>query len=329
METVKEKDTQLPEISILMAVYEPRMDWLRIQLNSLNAQTYSNLRLYIRDDCSPKTLFTEIQAMVAECITAFPYTLVRNEKNLGSNGTFERLTQEGEGDLFAYCDQDDEWLPEKLTVLQEEMARTGALLACSDMFVMDGNGKTVADSITKVRRHHVFRSGTGLAPKLLFSNFVTGCTMLVDARAAKAAVPFCPYLVHDQYLALWCAEQGRITPVMRPLICYRIHGGNQTVMMAGVTDKKSYGEVRIALTLTRFLWLREYFSCGAATCQVLEDGIVWAQARQQSWNHQGGGRMVWKYRKLNPLVSVAELCLKYVPEGLFMAAISLARGNKV
>ena len=56
--------------------------------------------------------------------------------------------------------------------------------------------------------------------------------MLVRAEAAKAAVPFCPYLVHDQYLALWCAEKGRIESVARPLIRYRIHGGNQTSSMS-------------------------------------------------------------------------------------------------
>ena len=39
--------TDKPLISILMAVYEPRMDWLRQQLVSLNEQTYPNLRLYM------------------------------------------------------------------------------------------------------------------------------------------------------------------------------------------------------------------------------------------------------------------------------------------
>ena len=81
-----------PRIAILMAVYEPRMDWLREQLLSLDAQTYPNLMLYIRDDCSPTVPFEEIQSCVQDCIRAFPYEIKRNEKNLGSNGTFEWLT---------------------------------------------------------------------------------------------------------------------------------------------------------------------------------------------------------------------------------------------
>ena len=38
---------------------------------------------------------------------------------------------------LCYCDQDDVWLPEKLTVLQEELERTSALLVCSDMVIID------------------------------------------------------------------------------------------------------------------------------------------------------------------------------------------------
>lgn len=317
----------LPRISILMAVYEPRMDWLRTQLQSLNAQTYPNLRLYVRDDCSPKVPFTEVERTVGECVTAFPFTIERNGENLGSNGTFERLTWEAEGDLFAYCDQDDEWLPEKLTVLQSELTRTGALLACSDMFVMDGNGKTLVDSIQKVRHHHVFRSGAGLAPKLLFSNFVTGCTMLVRAKAAKAAVPFCPYMVHDHYLALWCAERGGLLSVPSPLIRYRIHGGNQTGLLAGVHDKKSYGALRIDLALQKLLWLKDQFPCCEEMKTVISQGTDWMLARQRNWNRHGGACTVWKYRWFSPLPSLFELFANRLPEPLFLWFIELNRKN--
>ena len=251
------------QISILMAVYEPRMDWLRQQLVSLNEQTYPNLRLYVRDDCSPTVPYEQIQACVRECITRFPCTIARNEENLGSNSTFERLTGEAEGDLFAYCDQDDVWLPEKLTVLQEAMEREQALVVCSDMYIIDGEGRQVADSITKVRRHHVFRSGTDLARGLLTSNFAAGCTMLVRAESAKQAIPFCPYMVHDHYITLFCAARGMVYSSPEKTIRYRIHGGNQTGLVVGVADKASYGKERIEPMLARMQWLKDNFACGA------------------------------------------------------------------
>lgn len=319
----------MPLISILMAVYEPRMDWLKEQLDSLEAQTYPNLRLYIRDDCSPTVPFEAIQAQVKNCIRSFPYEISRNGENLGSNRVFERLTQEAEGKYFAYCDQDDIWLPEKLEILQKELEDSGALLACSDMYIIDGEGRQAADSITKVRRRHIFHSGYGLTEDLLISNFVTGCTMLVRSGAAKAAVPFCPYMVHDHYIALCCSRTGEIRSVLRPLIRYRIHGGNQSGVMAGVRDKASYGEVRIDAVVKRFQWLGNYFPYREGMEDEIGRRLEWMLARQSNWRARRGRRTVWSYRRFSPLASLFELAAVYFPERVFLFFVRLKKKNLI
>lgn len=318
-----------PLISILMAVYEPRMDWLREQLMSLNDQTYPNLRLYIRDDCSPTVSYEQIQSCVQDCITHFPYTITRNEKNVGSNSTFELLTKEAEGDLFAYCDQDDVWLPEKLTVLQEAMERERARLVCSDMYIIDGNGKQVADSITKVRRHHVFRSGTDLARGLLTSNFVTGCTMLVQSDAAKRAIPFCPYMVHDHYIALCCAAEGVVYSSPERTIRYRIHGGNQTGIMSGVRDKESYLNVRISAVEEKLRWLEKYFPYRGDLGKSIHRRLLWTQARKENWQEKGHASELWQLRDCGRQVTLYEILAARLPEKLFMRTINLARKNVI
>lgn len=319
--------TDKPRIAILMAIYEPNLHWLKEQLKSLNEQTYLNLYLYVREDCSPKVSFAEIEKCVKECITTFPYDIRRNAENLGSNKTFELLTQEAEGEYFAYCDQDDAWLPEKLEVLQKEIEERQALLVCSDMFIIDGAGKKVADSITKVRRHHVFHSGENLAANLVFSNFVTGCTMLIRAEVAKAAVSFCPYMVHDHYLALFAAERGKIVSLPERLIKYRIHGNNQTEMMAGVKDKASYGQIRIDEALAKMRWLEQHFSCGDELREVIWHGRIWLEARQKNWHRQGGAKTVWQYRGFNKAVSCFELVLSSAPNWLFQLALAMKKKN--
>lgn len=322
-------ETGRPLIAILMAVYEPRLDWLREQLESLEAQTYPNLRLYVRDDCSPTVPFEEVEELVRECIRSFPYEIHRNPENLGSNLTFERLTREAEGEYFAYCDQDDVWLPEKLAVLQKEMEDSGALLVCSDMYIIDGEGRQRADSITKIRRRHRFRSGTGLAEGLLISNFVTGCTMLVRSGAAKAAAPFCPHMVHDHYIALCCAAAGAVISLPTPWIRYRVHGGNQTGLMAGVTDKRSYGAVRIDEPLEKFRWLRERFPYREKLREAIEERLRWMEARQSNWSGKGGAGTVWKYREFSPLSCLFEMVARWLPEPLFQGAIRLSRSNLI
>lgn len=321
--------TGKPQIAILMAVYEPRMDWLREQLLSLNAQTYPNLRLYIRDDCSPTVSYEEIQSCVQDCISAFPYIIQRNERNLGSNKTFERLTCEAIGDYCAYCDQDDIWLPEKLEILEQAISRSGALLACSDMYIIDEYGNRTANSIREARRHHVFLSGEGLSTELLVHNFVTGCTTLVCAEAAKKAIPFCPYMVHDHYLALWCAEYGGIYSVREPLISYRIHGGNQTGLLVGVIDKESYEKFRIDVIYQRLSWLKKHFPCQRELQAAIDEGLCWAEARKRNWNRRGGIRIIWKYRKFSRLTSVFEIISSRMPEWLFKKFIEIGKRNLV
>ena len=323
-------ETDKPQISILMAVYEPRMDWLREQLLSLDAQTYPNLKLYIRDDCSPIVPFDAIQSCVQDCIRAFPYVLCRNEKNLGSNGTFELLTREADGEYFAYCDQDDVWLPEKLSILMECLENTGATLICSDMYIIDENGEQTADSITKVRRHHVFQSGNNLDTHFLVSNFVTGCTMVMPASVARQAVPFCPHMVHDQHLALVAAIQGKIISLPQQLIRYRIHGNNQTLAMAGVRDKASYLEVRINELIRRLTWIQTRIDGSRRFSDEVALALRWANARRDNFNGSFTAKViVWKYRRFSPLTSLFEIVMAGMPNTLFMNGVELKRKNIV
>lgn len=323
--------SETPLISILMAVYEPRLDWLREQLESLEAQTYPNLRLYVRDDCSPSVPFESLCRLVGETIQSFPFEISRNHKNLGSTGTFERLTQEAAGDLFAYCDQDDIWLPEKLEVLEDALSKSGALLACSDMTVIDGSGKHIADSITRVRPRQHLQSGEGVAERLIYDNFITGCTMLVAAEAAKAAVPFCPYMIHDNYIGLWCAARGRIESVSQPLVRYRVHGGNQTHPLAGIYDKESYCRIRISLAIDRLQWLQSHFSGGSPEIyRCIGELLQWTQAREAHFHGNARAvKTIWKYRRYGVKTSLFELIAPAMPEKLFMFILLQSSCSKV
>lgn len=293
-----------PLISILMAVYEPRMDWLRQQLVSLNEQTYPNLRLYIRDDCSPTVPYEQIQSCVRDCITRFPYVITRNEKNFGSNATFELLTKEAEGDLFAYCDQDDVWLSEKLTVLQAAMERERAVLAYSDVSAVDDEGKLLARSLRELRPRLTYLEGSDLAPKLFFRNCVAGCAMLVNSNIAKRAIPFPRQTVCDHWIALLAATEGTVAFVPDQLVRYRQHKRNQTGVLAGVSDKQSYLRYKVAP-------LEERLTCYRQHTVPQEEIEAFARARID-----GRIIMIWKYRALAPHEAEFEIAAHLLPDGL-------------
>ena len=313
-----------PLIAILMAVYEPRMDWLKEQLDSLEAQTYPNLCLYVCDDCSSTVPFEEIQALVKSCIHSFPCEIRRNEKNLGSNGTFERLTCEAEGEYFAYCDQDDIWYPRKLEVSQHSIEAENAALVCSDMNVIDENGIQIADSITKVWPHHIFLEGSNLAASLLVKNFSLGCTMLIRSEIAKRAMPFCPYMVHDHYLALCTAVNGRIHTLPMPLLSHRMHGGNQTLVLAGVTDRNSYLQLRLEERENRLYWLKNHFAEEGELSVEIDHAIQWIAARKNFLQgNSKAWKLIWKYRVYDKGASLFEITTGRMPEPLFMFAVRL------
>ena len=303
-----------PLISIVMAVYHPRMDWLAEQLDSLNAQTYPNLELIVCDD-GPDAPVGE--RMFAEHITAFPWELVRNEENLGSNKTFERLTQMAGGEYIAYCDQDDIWLPQKLAVLQSQIKERGAELVCGDVVPMDAQGRDFADSITAIRPRHVFQEGAGLAPSLIYRNFVIGCTMLIPREAALTALPFAEHMVHDHYLAFFCALQGAIAVCAEHLVRYRIHGENQTGVLARIETQEEYGEKHLTPFCARVEELRARFSL-----PELDRAAQWAEARQKNAaRRKGGMRKLWKLRSVNKTTTLFELIALRLPPPLFRLAL--------
>ncbi len=296
--------TGKPRIAILMAVYEPRMDWLREQLESLNAQDYPNLKLYVRDDCSPTVSFDAIQSLVRDCIHAFEFEIVRNEENLGSNGTFEKLTLEAEGDYFAYCDQDDVWHPEKQSVLQEELELQNASMAYCDMRVIDGAGAVQAQSLRKVRPRLRYLQGEGLAERYFFRNCTAGCCMLLRAGIAKEAIPFPKQTVCDHWLAICAAGNGRVAFLDRALMDYRIHGGNQTGILTGVSDAESYRKRRLLPLEERLAFYKERFSPS-------EELNVFINARLE---RRVGP--IWKYRVFSPFEAMLEIVIGLCPKCL-------------
>lgn len=220
------------KISVLIATYNPNIDWLYKQFYSIKNQTYKDLEVIVLDDSSNNV--DSVSCIAGE----FGFTFFKNDINLGSNKTFEKLTAMATGDFLAFCDQDDIWHSDKLSVLID--AIKSAPLIYSDVNVIDELGNILAGSITKIRKRHILKSGNNITGELIFSNPVIGCTMLIRADIAKDAIPFAVNLVHDHYLAIIASTYGEIVLIDKPLIDYRIHSSNQTSVFSGIDTKEDY-----------------------------------------------------------------------------------------
>lgn len=325
--TKKCMETDKPLVSIVMAVYKPNKTWLCEQLESLNRQSYPNIELLVCDDCPD---FPTEEKIFSKQITEFPFKFIRNEKNIGSNKTFEKLTALASGKYISYCDQDDIWDPDKVEKMTEVLENTGSPLVCSDLRIIDGSGNKIADSITKIRKRHIFREGNGLAPKLLVSNFVTGCAMMIRSETAKSAIPFAESLVHDQWLAINAALKGKIEVIHTPLISYRQHDSNQTAALKGIIDKSSYYNERLTKYKDR---LREYKNRLYFTDMknVIDElsAFYEARIRYSQKARLKDLKIMLKYKYYARDSVLIESVMKFIPDRVFKIIISLAKKGKI
>ena len=309
-------------LAILLAVYEPREDWLIELLDSLNAQTYPNLKLYVREDRSPAYPLSRLRALLRDHIAAFPWELRQNETNLGSTKTFEALVMDSSEHYVAFCDQDDVWLPNKIKNGVELLERSplSPTLVCSELRVINGQGEVISPDMAHHRRRHVFLRGEGLAPTLFTRNFVAGCTIILTRARAMSYLPFPKEALHDHYLAFRAALDGAIDYLPEPQILYRVYGGNQTGVMTGVVTKEDYRRERIEVYAARV----EAFAKYAPDLKELHTMRAFCKARRDNFNRKrGGARALWRLRACNPSTALFELVALKLPDPLFRFAIKL------
>lgn len=336
-------ETDKPLVSILLAVYKPNTQWLIEQLISLNNQTYNNIELLVYDDC-PELPVDEV--LVKKHITNFPYALTRGVKNEGSNKAFEHLTKMANGDLFAYCDQDDIWENEKIELMVEKFISTdGSIensdkvnekyinygkdvtLVCSDLSIINEKSKKTANSITEIRKRHEFKSGYNLAKDLLMTNFVVGCAMMVRSDVAKKAIPFESTLVHDQWIAIIAAIDGKIEFINKPLVRYRQHSCNQTMILKAIYDKPTYYNIRIDGFFKRYRAFKKRLSYNDNLRQNIDEFLIWLEARRNysikpSFKDL---KVMIKYRDFHKISILVETFLPFIPSSIFKYIIKLTQ----
>jgi glycosyltransferase involved in cell wall biosynthesis len=313
-------------VVVVMAIYNPNIDWLNAQLCSIEAQEYAEIEVIAIDDASNIVSHDVIEEAFCRNLLNTRYKLLKNEENLGSDKAFELLTEIAEDyEYISYCDQDDVWLPNKTAELVAALEKSGATLAYSDLSVIDAQGRHVADSLSHVRRRLHFLEGGGLAGELLFRNFTNGTAMMTRLKTAKSAMPFMKNITADHWLTLWCALCGELVFVPQCLVNYRIHGSNQSAVMAGVVDKQSYLEKRIMPGFSRFEQFKERTGSFEEYIDLIDEGLKWFHARRVWFSDAKRPRDVWKYRHLGKHVSLFELVCARLPNFLFKLAVRIVK----
>ncbi len=225
------KEIMSAHIDILLATFNGGKH-LREQLDSILGQAYGQWRLIIRDDGSSD----DSLAIIKEYLTLYPerIILLDNEgRNLGVVGNFSLLLEYSKADYIMFSDQDDIWLPHKISATFEKLIemenRFGGdvpLLVYTNQTVVDENGSDVlADSVWEYQQLDT-RNATKIN-RLLLQNIPTGCTIMINRALRDMALPIpADATMHDWWLALVAAAFGKSDYVAGSTMLYRQHGRN-------------------------------------------------------------------------------------------------------
>jgi len=241
-------------ITILLSTYNGSA-YLQEQLASIQQQSFVDWVLLVRDDGSEDdTIHILTQAIAQdERIQLLP-----SQGNVGVIESFSLLAAAGlqmfpNTNYFMFADQDDVWLPFKMSdtldVMQTLALEHEHVLVHTDLRVVDERLNQIAPSFMQFQ--HIHHEEDYALNVLLVQNFVTGCTVMVNRALLSTALPVPGgAMMHDWWLALCAANMGKIGFVDKATMLYRQHQTNS------VGAKGAWGSVRQLLSSTKVGTLR-------------------------------------------------------------------------
>lgn len=223
------------KIAVLMSTYNGER-YLEEQIQSILDQSYHNWTLYIRDDGSTDRT-EEIIRKYARQSDQVVYFNEGKVKNLGVVRSFMDLLEHTSADYYMFSDQDDVWLKDKLrdTAQQAEINEPGPVCVFTDL-------ENVDQDLNPLQRANGDNVWTDFH-QLLFANCVTGCTMLLNDDLKRQIkfndIDYQNVYMHDWWIALVAAAQGKLVYLNQATIFYRQHGDN----VVGSAKKNTLGHI--------------------------------------------------------------------------------------
>ena len=233
----------MEKIDILMATYNGEK-YVTEQIESILNQDYKDINLIISDDCS-KDNTREILKGYENKDSRI--TVFYQEENLGYVKNFEFLLKQVKSDYFMLSDQDDVWLPEKVSKSFEYLKEQNAELVFSDLTVVNEKLEEIHPSFNELMKYTKKALKYDDYRLQFLYNCVTGCTLLSKSKYLQNVLPVpdnSKYVIHDFWIPLIISFKGKIKYLNEPLIKYRQHGNNQVGAKMTGMGYKSLDEMR-------------------------------------------------------------------------------------
>ncbi len=227
----KKKERICDTVLVLLSSYNGEK-FIKEQIESLLKQTMPVFVL-IRDDGSTDNTVSIISDFTQKC----DYIKLIKGENIGYIGSFNALINNDlvdEYEWIAFCDQDDVWLPSKLSVAVNSINKNYdpeiPTLYFSNLMETDENLNEIKPVYSNRKTISKY--------KLIIGDSPAGCTSVFNQAAAvvyRAGLNI-PMPAHDYEMYCVCIFMGRVIYDPNYYILYRQHGKN----VCGLVKSKTY-----------------------------------------------------------------------------------------
>jgi glycosyltransferase involved in cell wall biosynthesis len=205
-------------ISIAMATYNGER-FLEKQLRSLSEQVRLPDEVVICDDASTDRT-PEILAQFAKS-APFPVRVAINDRRLRWRQNFMKAASLCTSDYIAFCDQDDIWVPDKLSVVSRYLDSDRCVLLQHGYRLIDDDGNSISDDIKYPRAgpEALWRINFGFTQ-------VFHRSLLEFSHLWEASVDIFAEGGHDGWIAFLASLYDETLVIDDVLVYYRQHNAN-------------------------------------------------------------------------------------------------------
>ena len=207
--------------------------YIKEQIDSILSQKHCKVSLLVRDDGSSDATITILQ----QYENKGQLKLLQGENLKPAKSFLEALKYSGETDYYAFSDQDDIWLDDKLNAainVLEKMDNNKLNLYCSNLTAVDNNYNILTSRLLPEQIVSNYKE------LLVRSPHIFGCTcvfnkklrdFIVDRELPKNLI------MHDLWIALIASSMGNLYYDSAAYIMYRQHGNNHTGAIMSFKEK--------------------------------------------------------------------------------------------
>ncbi len=207
------------KVAIVMSTYNGEQ-FIREQLDSILNQTYKNIEIVVRDDGSKDGTVD----IVKEYQSKHKNIKLFEGENLGFVNSFFELLDLAEADYYAYADQDDVWLENKIELAVTELnklddSKPNMVFGNSDYYDVEMNFLGYGD---KDKKYSFLRS--------LFSCIGQGMTFTINQKTKEMISQHRPEscFFHDWWTYILCMGLGNVAYNNVTTVKYRRRKENAT-----------------------------------------------------------------------------------------------------